>query len=156
MESIAANIGASLSSTKFITGLGMLIMNVAGRYISVTLSETQEDLLRFGIAREIIIFTMAWIATRELVTSILITAAFIILADYLFNDQSKMCIIPKKVIEKNKMIKARMGAKQRVTPAQEKQALDILQTAENQRRIEREVEFAASLPNRKLEGFSSF
>ena len=34
--------------------------------------------------------------TRDIVTSIVLTAAFMILANYLFNEKSSMCIMPAK------------------------------------------------------------
>ena len=36
-------------------------------------------------------------ATHDIITSLLLTAAFIILADYLLNENSKFCIIPEEL-----------------------------------------------------------
>jgi hypothetical protein len=49
-----------------------------------------------NIAREVLIFTISFIATKDLLTSFAITAVFIILANFVFNEKSKYSILPEK------------------------------------------------------------
>jgi hypothetical protein len=39
---------------------------------------------------------MAWMGTRDIYTSLGLTAVFTILSDYLLNDESHLCIVPQK------------------------------------------------------------
>jgi hypothetical protein len=131
----------SLNNSKFFAGLVMLMMNVGSRYYTVTLSKTQKDFIRYNLAREFIIFAMSWIATRDIVTSIMITASFVILADYLFNEQSKMCVIPQSFIQKQQKLKEEAKKEKPVTPEKEQKARATLERAERQRQMEEQSRY---------------
>ena len=131
----------SLNNSKFFAGLVMLMMNVGSRYYTVTLSKTQKDFIRYNLAREFIIFAMSWIATRDIITSIMITASFVILADYLFNEQSKMCVIPESFIQKQKILKEEAKKEKPVTPEKEQKARATLERAEKQRQMEEQARY---------------
>lgn len=131
----------SLNNSKFFAGLVMLMMNVGSRYYTVTLSKTQKDFIRYNLAREFIIFAMSWIATRDIVTSIMITASFVILADYLFNEQSKMCVIPQSFIQKQQKLKEEAKKEKPVTPEKEQKARATLERAERQRQMEEQARY---------------
>ena len=77
-------------------GIAMLILNVGSKYVQLEFSKTQESALKSALTREILIFVIIFTATHDIIISILMTAAFVILANHLFNDQSKFCIIPQK------------------------------------------------------------
>ena len=131
----------SLNNSKFFAGLVMLMMNVGSRYYTVTLSKTQKDFIRYNLAREFIIFAMSWIATRDIVTSIMITASFVILADYLFNEQSKMCVIPSVIHPKAAETERRGEEEKPVTPEKEQKARATLERAEKQRQMEEQARY---------------
>ena len=86
----------TLNNSKFFAGLMILIVNIGSRYVTIKFSKSQEEYIKNKVAREFLIFAIVWMATRDLYISILMTAAFIILADYLFNENSNMCILPEK------------------------------------------------------------
>lgn len=86
-----------LNGSKLFAGLVMLMLNIGSKYVTLKLSKTQEDFLRASLARELLIFSVVWMGTHDIYMSILLTAAFIILADFLFNEKSKFCIIPDKL-----------------------------------------------------------
>jgi len=98
----------SLNNSKFIAGIIMILVNIGGRYVDLRFSQSQEAFMRGSFARELFIFAVAWMSTKDLVTSILLTAAFMILANYLFNEQSNLCVLPAryknldKVLDTNK------------------------------------------------------
>jgi hypothetical protein len=70
-------------------------MNIGSRYIELKLTSGQEMILK-NIAREVLIFTISFIATKDLLTSFIITGIFIILANFVFNERSKYNILPEK------------------------------------------------------------
>lgn len=133
----------SLNNSKFFAGLVMLMLNIGSRYYTISLSKTQEDYLRYNLAREFVIFAMAWVGTRDVVISFLITAAFVILADYLFNEESKVCMIPNQVLQKQKLMRTRVETNnhERITPDKERSALEILEKAQKQKEMENQVSF---------------
>ena len=86
----------SLNNSKLLSGLAMLVLNLFSKYVQLNLSKTQEEYIRNAITREILIFTVIFIGTHDIITSILLTAAFVILSSTVFNEKSRLCMIPAK------------------------------------------------------------
>lgn len=84
-----------LSTNKLVIGILMLFMNIGSRYIELRLTSGQEMILK-NIAREILIFTIAFVYTKDIIIAFIITGIFIILANFVFNEKSKYNIIPEK------------------------------------------------------------
>ena len=96
-----------LETNKLLIGIFMIFMNIGSRYIELRLTKGQEMILK-NISREILIFTIAFIQTKDLIIAFIITGIFIILANFVFNEKSKYSILPEKyknlasVIDTNK------------------------------------------------------
>lgn len=93
-----------LNNSKFFAGVIMLVMNIGSKYITLQLSKSQEDYIRYTIGRQVLVFAILWMGTRDIVVALILTCVFIIFADYLLNDTSKFCIINDKcktTMEKN-------------------------------------------------------
>ena len=88
-----------VNDNKFFAGVIMLTMNIGSKYVSIKLSKTQENYLKYSLGRQILVFAILWMGTRDIFTSLILTAVFILLADYLFNENSKFCVIPNKYKE---------------------------------------------------------
>lgn len=86
----------TINNSKLFAGIMMLILNISSKYITLNLSKSQEEFIKNTIAREILIFTIVWSSTKDLYISILMTASFVILADYIFNEKSSLCLLPSK------------------------------------------------------------
>ena len=82
----------------------MLIVNIGSRYITLGLSKSQEEYIKAFVVRELLIFSIIWMATRDIYIAVTMTAAFIILADYAFNENSSYCILPEKYKQIHKII----------------------------------------------------
>jgi uncharacterized membrane protein (DUF485 family) len=85
----------NISTSKILLGVFMIFMNIGSRYIELKLTNGQEMILK-NIAREVLIFTISFIATKDLIISFIITGVFIILANFVFNEKSKYNILPEK------------------------------------------------------------
>lgn len=95
---------SSVNDSKYFAGIMMIILNIGGKYVTVSLSKNQEMYLKSYIFRQLFIFTIAWIATRDIIVSIILTTAFIGLTRYLFNEESNLCILPKRFKELKSVI----------------------------------------------------
>ena len=84
----------SISSNKLFVGVMMIFMNIGSRHIEIKLTKSQETLMK-NIATEILIFTIAFIGTRDIITAIIITTIFVLLSKFVFNENSKYNILPK-------------------------------------------------------------
>ena len=113
----------SLNDSKFFAGIVMLIMNIGSKYVVVELSRTQESFMKYTLGRLLLIFSILWIGTRDIVISLMLTAVFVLLVDYLFNENSRYCIIP----EKYKELREELG--EQVTQQEVNQAIYTLKKA---------------------------
>ena len=86
----------NILNSKYFTGVLMILLNIGSKYANIQLSKTQQQFFKGSIFRQLLIFTVAWSATKDIYVSIVLTASFHILTNYLFNEQCKYCIIPKK------------------------------------------------------------
>ena len=126
-----------MNDSKFFAGVVMLIMNIGSKYAVIELSHTQESYPKYSLGRQLLIFSILWIGTRDIFTSLILTVVFIVFVDYLFNENSRYCIIP----EKYKELREELGEK--VTQQEVNQAIYTLkkarknkETAENEDRIQ--------------------
>ena len=93
--SMLIDLNKDLNANKLLAGFCMIAMNIGSRYIELKLTKGQELLLK-NIAREVLIFTIAFINTKDILSSIIITIIFIVLANYLLNEDSKYNVLPNK------------------------------------------------------------
>ena len=119
----------ALNNSKLLSGLGLIVLNLFSKYIEINLSKTQEQYIRNSIGREILIFTILYIGTKDIFFSILLTAAFIILSNTVFNESSRFCLMSKAHIECYKDL----DAKSHITEKQIQEANDIIYKANIQK-----------------------
>ena len=86
----------TLNTSNFFIGIMMILLNIGSKYIEVDL-QNHKQLLNTKIMRRLVIFTIVFIATKDILTSLIVTAVFIILVLNLFNTESKYCILPKSI-----------------------------------------------------------
>ena len=94
MLNIITNIIHYINNSKLFAGLVMIMLNIGSKYITIKLSKSQEEYLRNSIARQMLIFSIVWMGTRDIVMAVLLTGSFIIMTDHLFNEESQYCVIP--------------------------------------------------------------
>lgn len=87
---------ASLNNSKFFAGIVMIMMNIGSKYINIKLTKSQEQYLKNNVAKQMLIFAIAWMATKDVLVALAIVAIFHVLANHLLNENSKLCIIPQK------------------------------------------------------------
>jgi hypothetical protein len=93
----------SLNSSTFFAGVMMICLNIGSRYIQLNLDESTESYIKYALTKEILVFTISWMATRNIYMSLGLTAVFIVLADFIFNEKSRYCLLPKKFIKSRRM-----------------------------------------------------
>lgn len=86
----------SLNTNKFFAGVIIILLNVGSKLINVQLSKSAEEYLKNNVSQQILVFAMSWMGTRDIVASLILTAIFVIISQYLFNEESMFCIVPKK------------------------------------------------------------
>ena len=103
MFNILNNSINSLNSSTFFAGIMMICLNIGSRYIQLNLDESTESYIKYALTKEIMVFTISWMATRNIYMSLGLTAVFIVLADFIMNEKSRYCLLPKKFIQSRRM-----------------------------------------------------
>ena len=97
-----------LNNSKYFAGVVMILLNVGSKFISIQFSKSTEEYLKYSISKQLLVFSMAWMGTRDIYTALGLTAVFTVLSEYLFNEESACCVVPHKyrvlhkLIDKNK------------------------------------------------------
>ena len=121
------NLFKGINSSKLIAGLGMIILNLYSKYVVFNLSKSQEQFIKNTLTREILIFIIAFVGTHDLLLSLALTAIFIVLSSTVFNEKSKLCIIPKKYRQIEKIIDKNNDGN--VSKEEIKSAIEVLNKA---------------------------
>jgi hypothetical protein len=87
----------SLNNSKYLAGILMIVLNVLSKYISVKFTKVQEAYIKNLLGRQLLIFTIAFVASKDVIVSLMLTISFILFIDYLLNEESEYCIIPKSI-----------------------------------------------------------
>lgn len=89
----------TLNTSNFFIGIMMVLLNIGSKYLEEDLQKSHKLFFNSKIMRRLIIFTIVFIATKDIMTSLIVTAVFVILVLNLFNSESKYCILPKSIQE---------------------------------------------------------
>ena len=116
-----------LNNSKFFAGLVMIMLNIGSKYITVELSKNQEEYLKNNIGRQMLIFSISWMGSRDILVALALTAIFTILTDHLFNEESSLCIIPQKYRQYQHLLD--LDKNMIVTEDEIKKATEILEKA---------------------------
>lgn len=84
-----------LNKNTLFIGMMMFVMNISSRFVTIKLSKSMEGYLKYTFSKHILIFTIAFIGTRDLYAALVITILFAIFMDFLFNEDSKYCCLPE-------------------------------------------------------------
>jgi hypothetical protein len=93
-----------LNNSKFFAGVVMILLNVGSKFIQIQFSKSTEEYMKWSVSKQLLVFSMAWMGTRDIYTALGLTAVFTILSDFLFNEESKLCIVPQKYRVLDKLI----------------------------------------------------
>jgi hypothetical protein len=140
-----------INESKFVIGIAMILLNIGSKYVDFKFTKTQEQMLRNGIAREILIFTIVFMGTRDILYAILLTSAFIVLSQYVFNEKSPYCLVPDKFKKISALIDNNNDGI--VSPEEEAKALMILKKAEKNRDQNMHNKFSTYLNTMNMSNF---
>lgn len=118
----------SINESKIFAGLMIVIINIASKFVTFKLSKTVESYLKFTFSRDILVFAITWMGTRDIFISLGMTLLFIFIVDYLLNENSSICCLPQSFI--NEQINLLEGMEGKEPTADEiKKARELLDHA---------------------------
>ena len=140
-----------INESKFVIGIAMILLNIGSKYVDFKFTKSQEQMLRNGIAREILIFTIVFMGTRDILYAIILTSAFIILSEYVFNEKSQYCLVSDKFKKITALIDTKNDSV--VSPEEEAKALMTLRKAEKNRDQNMHNKFSTYLNTMNISSF---
>ena len=102
LSSIFANLNdhvTNLNNSKIFAGVMIVILNVASKFVNFRFGSTTEKYLKYTFSRQILVFAMTWMGTRDIYIATGMTLIFILFFDFLFNEDSSLCILPEQMKE---------------------------------------------------------
>jgi hypothetical protein len=82
----------SLNSNPYFIGTMMLLLNLGGRFISMEVTRSQEQFFQNPWIRRLLIFTVLFVGTRNVLVAFWMTLIIVLLIGYLFNENSSLCL----------------------------------------------------------------
>jgi hypothetical protein len=106
----------NLSNSKLFSGCIMLMTNIGGRYLAQEMPDNVEKIFsKYTIIRYLVLFSVFFMATRDIKTSILLSLLFFIVIKFFVNEKSTFCVVNDIKIEK------------KITPDEAMRAKDLLE-----------------------------
>jgi len=118
-----------LNQSKLFAGLMIIILNVSSKYVNLKLSKTVESYLKHTFNRDILVFAISWMGTRDIYVALMIMLLFIIFVDFIFNEESKFCCLPEQFTDYH--VSLLDSSKNSLSSDEIKQAEEVLDKAKN-------------------------
>ena len=67
-----------LNDSKFFMGAVMIMMNIASKHINIELTPSQQQYFKNNVARQLLIFAIAWSATKDIFIALVIAFSLLL------------------------------------------------------------------------------
>jgi hypothetical protein len=86
----------ALNSSKIFAGIMIIILNISSKFVTIKMSKSIESYLKYTFSRDILVFAIVWMGTRDIYIALCMTLLFVFCIDYLFNENSRFCCLPER------------------------------------------------------------
>jgi hypothetical protein len=86
------NVLSVFNTNPYFIGLMMLMLNLGGRFLGMEITKEQEKFFQMPWVRRFLIFTVLFVATRNIWVALIMSVFVIVILGYLFNENSGLCI----------------------------------------------------------------
>jgi hypothetical protein len=124
-----------LNNSKYFLAFLIIFLNLGSKFINLNINDYHKRILHDTVGRELMIFAICFVGTRDIITALVMSSVFIIMNEFMFNEKSSMCIIPKQY--RNAVQSALDTNKDDIIDEHEiKEAIQILNKARKQKQQE--------------------
>ena len=125
-----------INNSKIFAGLMIISLNILSKYVNLGLSKSVESYLKYTFSRQLLIFTIAWIGTRDIYIALFVMMMVSLCTDYLFNEDSVFCILSEDFRDYHyTLIENDTKQLDKVTDDEIQKAKDILDKAKKQNKL---------------------
>jgi hypothetical protein len=86
----------AINNSKIFAGLMIITLNIVSKFANFKLSKTLESYFKFTFSRQILVFAIAWMGTRDIYIALIITVVFVIVTEYLFHEESPFFVLSEE------------------------------------------------------------
>jgi len=123
----------AINNSKIFAGLMIITLNIVSKFANFKLSKTLEGYFKYTFSRQILVFAIAWMGTRDIYISLLITLVFVIVTEYLFHEESNFFMLSEEFKDYHISL---LDNENTVTEEDIKKAKEVLEKAKTQKLIE--------------------
>tara|TARA_B110000879_G_scaffold212018_1_gene306566 strand:- start:849 stop:1316 length:468 start_codon:yes stop_codon:yes gene_type:complete len=125
-----------INDSKVFAGLMIITLNIVSKYVNIGLSKSMESYLKYTFSRQLLVFSIAWMGTRDIYIAFFITFVFAICTEYLFNEDSVFCVLSEDFQDYHTtLIDNDVANSDKVTDDDVQKAKDILEKAKKQNKL---------------------
>lgn len=123
----------------------IILLNISSKFVTVRLSKSMESYLKHTFSRNILVFAIAWMGTRDIYIAATMVVAFILVMDYLLNENSMFCCLPEQFTEYHiSLLEEENNKNEKISDEDIKKATQLLERAKKQREENRNQSQAIS------------
>lgn len=138
-----------LNNSKYFAGVIMILLNVGSKFISIQFSKSTEEYIKYSVTKQLLVFSMAWMGTRDIYTALGLTAIFTILSEYLLNEESSACIVPHKYRILHKLIDTNNDGA--ISDTEISAAVAVLEKAKREKQKKQQKDFMVKMDFHKYD-----
>lgn len=125
-----------INDSKVFAGLMIITLNIVSKYVNIGLSKSMESYLKYTFSRQLLVFSIAWMGTRDIYIAFFITFMFTLCAEYLFNEDSVFCVLSEDFQDYHAtLVDNETNNSDKVTDDEIQKAKDILEKAKTQNKL---------------------
>jgi uncharacterized membrane protein len=122
----------AINNSKIFAGLMIITLNIVSKFVNIKLSKTMESYLKFTFSRQILVFAIAWMGTRDIYIALFITIVFVIVTEFLFHEESMFFVFPEEFRDRHIEMLENEGNDKDVTDEDVRKATEVLEKAKKQ------------------------
>lgn len=124
----------ALNSSKVFAGIMIITLNIVSRFVNIKLSKTMEAYLKYTFSKYVLVFTVAWMGTRDIYIALFVMLVFIIVSDFLFDEESMFCILPEEFKDHHLNLLEENENMEKITDEDIAKAKKVLEKAKEQKK----------------------
>lgn len=120
----------AINGSKIFAGIMIITLNIVSKFVNIKLGKTLEGYLKYSFSKQLLVFTIAWMGTRDIYIAFFVTCCFVIVTEYLFHEDSRFFVLSSNLRDHYINL---LETNEAVTEDDVKQAKAVLEKAEKQK-----------------------
>uniref|UniRef100_A0A6C0ARZ5 Uncharacterized protein n=1 Tax=viral metagenome TaxID=1070528 RepID=A0A6C0ARZ5_9ZZZZ len=126
----------ALNNSKIFAGLMIITLNIVSKFANFKLSKTLEAYFKFTFSRQVLVFAIAWMGTRDIYIALFITLCFTIVTEHLFHEESPFFVLSEDFRDYHINLLDNEHANNEITKEDIIKAKSILERAKEQKLLD--------------------